>query len=118
MASTSATAARQPLSLASNPATSRLSLVILVARTAPDLSAFGEMSSSAFAQVEPGTGEPHNCDRCGRAHEVHATVELGDGLLAVVGTGFRISSPRASTSRSKSRVSRISTILAIFIVVR
>ena len=34
----------------------------------------------------PGTGEPHDCDRCGRAHEVHATVELGDGSLAVVGS--------------------------------
>jgi len=34
----------------------------------------------------PGTGDPHNCDRCGRAHEVHATVELDDGSLAVVGS--------------------------------
>ena len=34
----------------------------------------------------PGTGEPHSCDRCGRAHEVHATVELDDGSAAVVGS--------------------------------
>jgi hypothetical protein len=34
----------------------------------------------------PGTGDPHNCDRCGRTHEVHATVELDDGSLAVVGS--------------------------------
>jgi hypothetical protein len=34
----------------------------------------------------PGTGDPHDCDRCGRAHEVHATVELDDGSLAMVGS--------------------------------
>lgn len=35
----------------------------------------------------PGSGEISQCDRCGRDHEVHATVELADGGCAVVGTG-------------------------------
>lgn len=34
-----------------------------------------------------GTGDARECDRCGRDHEVHATVELEDGTEAVVGTG-------------------------------
>lgn len=35
----------------------------------------------------PGSGNPRECDRCGRLHEVHATVECPDGRVAVVGTG-------------------------------
>lgn len=35
----------------------------------------------------PGTGDERECDRCGRRHEVHATVELSDGTVAIVGTG-------------------------------
>ena len=35
----------------------------------------------------PGSGDEHSCDRCGRSHEVLATVELEDGTQAVVGTG-------------------------------
>ena len=35
----------------------------------------------------PGSGNPRPCDRCGRMHEVHATVLLDDGDEAVVGTG-------------------------------
>ena len=35
----------------------------------------------------PGTGDARPCDRCGRTHEVHATVELSDGTTATVGTG-------------------------------
>jgi hypothetical protein len=35
----------------------------------------------------PGTGQANECARCGRLHEVHATVELADGSAAVVGTG-------------------------------
>lgn len=33
-----------------------------------------------------GSGQAHDCDRCGRSHEVHATVELSDGTMATVGT--------------------------------
>lgn len=33
-----------------------------------------------------GSGVVHDCDRCGKEHEVHATVKLADGSLAVVGT--------------------------------
>lgn len=35
----------------------------------------------------PGSGLEHDCDRCGKAHEVHATVLLEDGKTAIVGTG-------------------------------
>lgn len=35
----------------------------------------------------PGSGTENECARCGRLHEVHATVELADGSRAVVGTG-------------------------------
>jgi len=35
----------------------------------------------------PGTGIFNECERCGRRHEVHATVGLSDGTTAVVGTG-------------------------------
>lgn len=35
----------------------------------------------------PGSGLENECERCGRLHEVHATVELADGTTAVVGTG-------------------------------
>jgi len=35
----------------------------------------------------PGSGHEHECSRCGRLHEVHATVELSDGATAIVGTG-------------------------------
>ena len=35
----------------------------------------------------PGSGDARDCDRCGRAHEVHATVAYEGGRTAVVGTG-------------------------------
>lgn len=35
----------------------------------------------------PGSGELNTCSRCGRSHEVHATVELSDQTCAIVGTG-------------------------------
>jgi hypothetical protein len=35
----------------------------------------------------PGSGTVAQCARCGRDHEVHATVELSDGTSEVVGTG-------------------------------
>lgn len=34
-----------------------------------------------------GTGILNECERCGRSHEVHATVALSDGTTAIVGTG-------------------------------
>lgn len=34
----------------------------------------------------PGSGHANTCHRCGRQHEIHATVELDDGSSAVVGT--------------------------------
>lgn len=35
----------------------------------------------------PGSGTEHECDRCGRFHEVHATVLLESGRTVIVGTG-------------------------------
>lgn len=35
----------------------------------------------------PGSGTEHACDRCGKFHEVHATVLLEDASTAIVGTG-------------------------------
>ncbi len=35
----------------------------------------------------PGSGIEHDCDRCGKFHEVHATVLLEDTSTAIVGTG-------------------------------
>jgi len=35
----------------------------------------------------PGSGMEHECARCGRFHEVHATVSLEGGSEVVVGTG-------------------------------
>lgn len=34
-----------------------------------------------------GSGNLRPCDRCGREHEVHVTVELADGRTATVGSG-------------------------------
>lgn len=49
----------------------------------------------------PGTGDERECERCGRAHEVHATVELSDGTVAVIGTGCA----KGSTMERKLRSS-------------
>lgn len=35
----------------------------------------------------PGSGHENQCHRCGRQHEVHATVLLSDNTEAIVGTG-------------------------------
>lgn len=35
----------------------------------------------------PGTGNDRPCDRCGRSHEIHVTVEHADGRTMVVGLG-------------------------------
>lgn len=35
----------------------------------------------------PGSGTTATCERCGRGHEIHASVELADGTVAAVGTG-------------------------------
>lgn len=34
----------------------------------------------------PGSGDSHDCDRCGTPHEVHAHVQLEDGTSRIVGT--------------------------------
>lgn len=50
----------------------------------------------------PGSGISRECDRCGRPHEVHATVELEDRTTAVVGTGCMNQAEAAVKKRVKS----------------
>jgi len=45
-----------------------------------------EVADGKFKAIA-GSGDSRKCDRCGRSHEVHATVELSDGNTACVGTG-------------------------------
>ena len=49
----------------------------------------------------PGSGDAHLCDRCGRLHEVHATVLGDDGTEHIVGVGCaHTTGPTASLLRS------------------
>lgn len=49
----------------------------------------------------PGSGDAHLCDRCGRLHEVHATVLGDDGAEHIVGVGCaHATGPTASLLRS------------------
>lgn len=63
----------------------------------------------------PGSGEARDCSRCGRSHEIHATVELVDGSTTVVGTGCaaRESADLAPAFRSgESRAKRVKALRA------
>lgn len=51
-----------------------------------DTREFQEISDGVFVAI-PGSGIERECSRCGRTHEIHATVELADKTVAVVGTG-------------------------------
>ena len=51
-----------------------------------------------------GSGDPHNCDRCGRRHEVHANIVDATGQGGVVGVGCM----DATTSEAR----RLSTVAA------
>jgi len=61
-----------------------------------------------------GTGVVRHCDRCNRAHEVHAHVELEDGTAAIVGTGCMRADDliQASAVRSALRTSERKLTLA------
>lgn len=50
----------------------------------------------------PGSGNAAECARCGRDHEVHATVELSDGTTRVMGTGC---AKKDAAAYQKSRIS-------------
>ena len=54
----------------------------------------------------PGSGNLNECARCGRMHEVHASVELSDGTSAVVGTGCMNAESTEIASKLKSAASR------------
>ena len=50
----------------------------------------------------PGSGIKNQCHRCGKDHEVHATVELDDGTQACVGTGCMVKDNADLAARVKS----------------
>lgn len=51
----------------------------------------------------PDSGEQRRCDRCGRPHEVWATVELVDGSRRVVGTGCAGARPGLADAATRAR---------------
>lgn len=61
----------------------------------------------------PGSGEPSECARCGRNHEVHATVELDDGTTEVVGTGCATRAAMTLAKEFRAGESRAKRIAAL-----
>jgi hypothetical protein len=51
-----------------------------------DTREYEEVSEGKYVAIA-GSGDCRECDRCGRTHEVHATVRYPDGAIKVVGTG-------------------------------
>jgi hypothetical protein len=51
-----------------------------------DTREYEEVSEGKYVAIA-GSGDCRECDRCGRTHEVHATVRYPDGTIKVVGTG-------------------------------
>jgi hypothetical protein len=51
-----------------------------------DTREYAEGPDGKFRPV-PGSGQISDCARCGRPHEVHATVRLSTGAVEVIGTG-------------------------------
>jgi hypothetical protein len=58
----------------------------------------------------PGSGDEHECSRCGRLHEIHALVELEDGDNAIVGTGCMKADEAEIQKRVKSMTSTAKTL--------
>lgn len=68
-----------------------------------------------------GSGDLRDCDRCGRAHEVHARVRYDDGREAVVGTGCmgldaavarNVAASATTVARHQAKVARLRLELA------
>lgn len=51
-----------------------------------DTREYEEVADGVFKPIA-GSGTQNECARCKRMHEVHATVQLADGRVSVVGTG-------------------------------
>jgi hypothetical protein len=82
-------------------------LVIVRILGVVDTRQYDEGPDGKFYPV-PGSGDVAQCARCGRDHEVHATVELGDGTTTVVGTGCMGEASLTKAARSgASRAKRI-----------
>jgi hypothetical protein len=58
----------------------------------------------------PGSGDEHECSRCGRLHEIHALVELENGGNAIVGTGCMRADESEVQRRAKSLTSTAKTL--------
>lgn len=64
-----------------------------------DTREYEEVSDGVWRAI-PGSGNESECARCGRLHEVHATVQLEDDSRVVVGTGCMNSASLAKEARS------------------
>ncbi len=58
----------------------------------------------------PGSGQENQCGRCGRSHEIHATVELEDKTTMIVGTGCMKADEAVFGSQIKSVLSAQKTL--------
>ncbi len=66
-----------------------------------DTRSYEEHEDGKFHAI-PGSGVVRQCDRCGREHEVHATVELEDGKTAIIGTGCMTAEDSESAEKLRS----------------
>lgn len=79
-----------------------------------DTREYEEVADGRYAPI-PGSGNAHDCSRCGRSHEVHATVRLDDGSTCVVGTGCAAAETadvRGRLRRGASAAKRLRTLEA------
>ena len=60
-----------------------------------------------------GSGIEHDCSRCGRAHEIHATVLLSDGTESLVGVSCMKSESVEIAAKAKLGAGRATTISKI-----
>lgn len=79
-----------------------------------DTREYEEVADGRYAPI-PGSGNAHECSRCGRLHEVHATVRLDDDSTCVVGTGCAAAETadiRGRLRRGASAAKRLRTLEA------
>ncbi len=74
-----------------------------------DTRAYQEVGDDQWAPI-PGSGLENECHRCGRLHEVHATVLLEDKSEVVVGTGCMTAETSEVAAQMKSQTSAAKTL--------
>ena len=104
-----------PAEIAAHAATSRTSapgqpaeIRIVRLLSVHDTRQYEEVRDGVWKPI-PGSGTVAQCARCGRDHEVHATVEFSDGRSAIVGTGCAAQGsmePSVATFESADRAAR------------